>query len=292
MKEFPKNQNIQAPCHFELLSQADVKDYIIMRNNFSVEVNKSKKGERRESFINTLKIIRSYIERNDADDWKRSLVCGVIFLNGENSIFSQIKVLSSAVAINIQQLRVLLGKCKSSINGSLQQLGYQSLPASPIGKLYEEVIRKVPYFQKDINELKKWTFRENESISRVHNLPLPQINKSLSLGNLQVFQKPPLYVDLGQKSIDISTNDSNASSPNLFICPLPIIKSHKEILPTPLINFTSPSTPPEPSSGFYNQSQSEVEISINPIKGILKTNFPCPAKFRYKYLNIMGNSSH
>ena len=89
MKEFPKNQNIQAPCHFELLSQTDIKDYIIMRNNFSVEVNKSKKGERRESFINTLKIIRSYIERNDADDCKRSLVCGVIFLNGENSIFCE-----------------------------------------------------------------------------------------------------------------------------------------------------------------------------------------------------------
>lgn len=287
MKEIAKNQNIQFPFHFELLSQSDIKDYFMMRNNFSIEINKSKKGERRESFINTLKVIRSFIERNDADDWKRSLVCGVIFLNCESGNYSQTNILSPAVAINIQQLRILLGKCKSSINGSLQQLGYQSLPASPIGKLYEEVIRKVPYFQQDLVELKKWTFRENESLSRVHSFTLPQINRSLSMNNFQSFQqKSPLYVDLGQKS----NVNATSSSSNIFICPLPIIKSHKEALPTPLINFTSPSTPPEPTSKFYTQTQNEMAISVNPIENVV-SRFPCPVKFRYKYLNTIGNTT-
>lgn len=288
MKDQQTSLSTQPPLHLELLSPADIKDYLVMRGNFSVEVNKSKKGERRESFINTLKIIRSYIERNDFNDWKRAMVCGIIFLNPDNNRCCQANFLSSAVAINIQQLRLLLGKCKSSINGSLQQLGYQSLSSSPIGsKLHEEVLRKVPYFQQDLSELKKWTFRENESLSRIHSLPLPQISLSTLINNKSNQSKTDFSANSNQKV-------SNPSSPsNLFLYPLPIInKYQKEALPTPLINIPSPSTPPEPSSGFYQQTSDEMTISINSIQSNIESNIPCPAKFRYKYLDTICRLPH
>ena len=95
-----------------------------------------------------------------------------------------------------------------------------------------------------------------------------------------------LFVDLGQKTRDIYTKESCINSSKLFICPLPLIKNQKELLPTPMINNTvSPSTPPEPSSGFY-QTHNEMELSVGSIQNNLERKFPCPVKFRYKYLNI------
>ena len=183
------------PVHWELLSQYDLEGYISLRKLFGVEVRKSKKGERLESFLLNMKQIRCYIERGDQNDWKRSIVCGIVFL-------------SNSIAINIQQLRLLFGKCKSSINGSLQQLGYSALP--PGKDLSPEFLYRIPFFRKNSSELKKWTIRE-------------------------IMQKT--YI-----------------KPKLFIIPLPNIP---------------------------------VKPETETIKKIVETSFPCPAKFRHKFLQIM-----
>lgn len=152
--------NIESPpAHWQLLNQRDLEEYIIMRKAFNEEVGKSRKGERLESFMCRLTRIRKYIERGDVNDWKRSLVCGIVFL--QNSI-----------AINIQQLKNLIGKCKSSINGSLQQLGYTALPQGR--DLSHEFICRIPYFQKDSSELKKWTIRENAKTFQTERKPIPR----------------------------------------------------------------------------------------------------------------------
>jgi hypothetical protein len=61
--------------------------------------------------------IRNYSIRNDADDWKRCLICGIAWLD-------------DATAISTRQPRFLIGKCKSSINSGFQSLGYSILPMS------------------------------------------------------------------------------------------------------------------------------------------------------------------
>jgi hypothetical protein len=107
-------------------------------------MGKSKKGERLDSFTDRLMKIRHFIEYRIDDDWKRSLVCGVFFL-------------PNGLAMNIQQLRMLLGRCKSSINGSLQQLGYMAEPQSQ--GVNQEFVMRIPARSRDANELKKWTIR-------------------------------------------------------------------------------------------------------------------------------------
>jgi hypothetical protein len=52
---------------------------------------------------NILTTVRNFVMWNETDDWKRALVCGICWLNAD-------------IAINTRQLRLLLSKCKSSIN--------------------------------------------------------------------------------------------------------------------------------------------------------------------------------
>lgn len=123
--------------------------YMALRTLFYDQAGRSQKGERLDIFKIQLKRIRSYIQRGDEDDWKRSLVCGIFFING-------------ALAINIQQLRFLLGKCKSSINGSFQRLGY-------IAELQTQDVEttlsaQVPACYRSLCEFKKWTIRCNKEI--------------------------------------------------------------------------------------------------------------------------------
>lgn len=53
-----------------------------------------------------------------------------------------------------------MGKCKSSINGSLQQLGYVAQPQ--VQGIERELLAKIPACSRDLNELKKWTIRKNK----------------------------------------------------------------------------------------------------------------------------------
>lgn len=132
------------PNHWHLLSKDDQQAYIFMHTEFQRDLAKSKKGERLDIFIDRVRRIHSFVERGDGDEWKRSLVCGVFFMR-------------NALAVNIQQLRLLMNKCKSSINGSLLQLGYSVQPQMP--PVTADLAASIPPSHRDIYELKKWTIR-------------------------------------------------------------------------------------------------------------------------------------
>jgi hypothetical protein len=132
------------PNHWGLLAPDDQREYLALRVQFRETIAKSRRGERIDVFVERLKAIRSFINKDPATQWKRSLVCGVIFLK-------------TALAINIQQLKTFIGKCKSSINGSLQHLSYISKPATHA--IDEEIIRLIPLLSTDRSEMKKWTVR-------------------------------------------------------------------------------------------------------------------------------------
>ena len=165
------------PNHWELLSKSDLDKYIKLRDHFYEDLRKSRKGERLETFVDKLREIQGYIENGDGDQWKRSVVCGIVFL-------------SNSLAINIQQLRILLGKCKSSINGSLQQLGYTSLPqGAPLDK---ELTSKIPIFKSEKSEAKKWTIREN----KLGKVSFSRIQRPMSPHQLLAHQTPPRHLVL------------------------------------------------------------------------------------------------
>jgi hypothetical protein len=132
------------PSHWEVLSAEDQHDYIALRTQFQDMVGKTRRGESAGVFGDRLRLIRAFIERNESSKWKRSLVCGIAFMD-------------SAIGINIRQLRILLCRCKSSINGSFQQIGYTAKPAGQA--LDEELRNLIPPLRSDHIELKKWTIR-------------------------------------------------------------------------------------------------------------------------------------
>lgn len=160
------------PNHWCLLTEEDQHEYLILRSQFHEAIAKSRRGERIDVFVQRLKTIRSFISKDPATLWKRAIVCGVMFLN-------------SALAINIQQLRILMGKCKSSINGSLQQLGYVSKPSTH--EIDQEMTRMIPLLKDDHSEMKKWTIRygefpENRSVTPAREeetvAPLPPMRSA------------------------------------------------------------------------------------------------------------------
>jgi hypothetical protein len=178
----------EEPAHWDLLSPSDQLGYIELQNRAHEDVSKSRKGERLSSFTDWLRRIRYYTEQSEGDEWKRELVCGLAFMR-------------DCLAINIRQLCVLLGKCKSSMNGSLQQLGYTAQP--PLSGNEAELIQKIPYLSRDISEMKKWTIRKN--------------------GSETCLIEPPFLVPMPspmKTSATVNTTEVNSAMESQFPCPV------------------------------------------------------------------------
>lgn len=137
------------PEHFNQLDPKDKEEYIKLREKF-YNIEKTTKGkDKLQSLTNAINDIKTFCRPGSSDDWKRSIACGIIFLS------------SSSIAINIQQLKILLCRCKSSINGSFKSLGYSSL--SYDGKKIQKLLSKIPEFKNTKRESKKWTIKKHES---------------------------------------------------------------------------------------------------------------------------------
>ena len=231
--EYPMIDNL--PLHWELISRKDLNDYVELRNSFYDEIRKSKKGERLDAFIRRLIRIKEFVERGDDDDWKRGLVCGIIFMK-------------NSIAIHIQQFRLLLGKCKSSINGSLQQIGFVAHPQG--GPIEEELFEKVPIFRREHSEVKKWTVRDCTT-------------KVNPLNNYQpVNNEPKIETIFGGSANNTEEDDSNVPPKNLAppIKPQPIRPNESDIRSI--------------------LDRKVVVNSLNPLYNV-------PIKFRAKYNEIM-----
>lgn len=139
-------------CYTDLLYEDDLREYYRLRDSFKRELSNSKRGESIENFSKKINRIRSFVIKNDSNDWKRSFAAGIIFL-------------PDSIAINIKQLILLLGKCKSSINGSFHQLGYISRPIS--SETDELLLSSISYLTKSKRELKKWTIRQKKNYMSV-----------------------------------------------------------------------------------------------------------------------------
>jgi hypothetical protein len=104
-----------------------------------------KKNKRMEFFSEVMAQIHFFCLRGDTSDWKRCLVCGILWTG-------------NGVAINIRKLKLLLDKSKSSINGSLQRIGLKKLPKQKSNM--NLMIRFFPLLESNFQELREWTVRE------------------------------------------------------------------------------------------------------------------------------------
>jgi hypothetical protein len=102
------------------------------------------------TFADAIKKIQNYAIRNDGDDWKRSLVCGLVWLAPHGDT-------PGAFATSTAQLCALLNKCKSSINICFQAMVYGVAPLSLSHA--SEFIKIAPGMRSCTAEMRAWTIR-------------------------------------------------------------------------------------------------------------------------------------
>ena len=139
------NNSNNIPRFLDLLNSEDKEDYFLLKESLSNKGSRNRRGKRLEAFSDMLNKVKEYSLKGNENDWKRCMVCGVCWLD-------------SGIAINTRQLRLLIDKCKSSINGSLHRMGYS--PTSSGGDTSSSLIEKLPLLKGNFSELRQWTIRQ------------------------------------------------------------------------------------------------------------------------------------
>jgi hypothetical protein len=138
------------PDHWSLLSESDKAKY----RELQISINPLSFRTARDYGPWKFQIIITHINcfaiRQDGDDWKRCLVCGLVWLN-------------HAIAVNNRQMSLLTGKCKALINDGFQSLGYSSTVMSDATKL--SLMDLNPFLARNCDAIRQWTIRELPSVS-------------------------------------------------------------------------------------------------------------------------------
>lgn len=137
-------KNDLLPQYWNLLTDVDKNGYHNLKMAFNAGSIKRNRGHRIETFDGILDAIRRYAEQGNENDWKRFLVCGVCWMD-------------QAIAINTRQLRLLISKCKSSINGSLQKLGFSTNTSH--SESWKILFSRIPLLKDNFTEIRQWTIR-------------------------------------------------------------------------------------------------------------------------------------
>ncbi|OHS99668.1 hypothetical protein TRFO_08300 [Tritrichomonas foetus] len=198
---------IELPTDLSILTAKDRVLYMQMKVILQTHLNKNHRNHRVEKFQEVLNIVKAFCVRNDSHDWRRFLVCGICWID-------------SNVGISIRRFSKLLNRCKSSVNGSLQKIGYKSLQGHVDGM---EIIKKIPYLKDNPQELREWTVRvRNEKNTNINSkrllLPIPIIKQTTAFSNqnditIQINDAPQFFDDCF--SCQIIYNDENDNFPNL-----------------------------------------------------------------------------
>lgn len=145
MNNCPDDQPSKEPRYWNWLSESDRAEYNELKKELSSSNYKNKRNRSKETFATLLSKIKNFVIKGDANDNNRALVCGIVWLE-------------KGVAINTHQLCLLTGKCKSSINGSFQRLGFGTMPTGTDSS--GDLINKFPLLKSNFGELRQWTIRK------------------------------------------------------------------------------------------------------------------------------------
>jgi len=126
------------------LSQEDRNEFIRLRASFHHGQKISSKDRRIVTFSKELTVVLKFLERSSENMENRCILAGVCFVG-------------PIVCVNTRQLKAFLSRCKSSINGSFQQLGFVALRTK--SKARNCVLTALPSLQNNQNILRQWTVR-------------------------------------------------------------------------------------------------------------------------------------
>lgn len=200
-----------SPKYWWLLSESDRVGYSYIRSLIMNNPESNQRNKRLSTFLDIIEMIRRYAVRGDSGDANRCLVCGILWLPG-------------AIAINTHQLGFLMDKCKSSINGCFQILGYQEKISRKSAS--DLVGNKLSMIHDDRSELRKWTVRcMDDSLLEISSQTIAQ----------EIASKPervPSTRPPHQKETASSFQTNNAM-PSFAMLPPPLIPQQVSV-PNPL----------------------------------------------------------
>jgi hypothetical protein len=130
------------PDFFQLLSDGGKSGYTALRQVVSSDNVRHNRHQRIRTFLKVMDNIRGYCESHVDESWLRYLVCGICWMS------------TGDIAVNTHQLRLLIGKSKSTINGVLAKMGYTT---SDLGG--NALIEKIPMLASCPRQLRQWTTR-------------------------------------------------------------------------------------------------------------------------------------
>lgn len=241
------------PNYFERLSDEDKKTYIFLRNAFSQPSCKNRRNKSSETFNEIVKALKAFVVQNNSGDVDRALVCGICFL-GE------------AIAINTRQLRLLISKCKSSINGSFQALGYGTVPSG--SDCTAALIRFFPFMKDNFSELRQWTIRQK--VNETNSLPmqLAQIIQRQSKPSFSMSAQPTM-----PPPIQMPAANSNQMSD--YISPAPEVNDYTNNIDgeinTSISSFPEQEESPkfeifdDPCLSFFNDEANKIDSNQNDV---------------------------
>lgn len=250
------------------LSQDDKNEYLRIREEFRKNQKVSSKDRRVVTFRKELMTVLQFLERGPDNLETRCILTGLCFAG-------------PIVCVNTRQLKSFLCRCKSSINGSFQQLGYLALKTK--SKTRNCVVAVLPSLENHQNILRQWTVRvvSDEAqfcfVSSFSNVKIPvkieeddlffEKNMTDSMPIQQPRQFPiqmPFYQQQQQFNIGVQYNYNptmvnSLSQPNLqayrFYQQVPMPPQQQ--LFNPYINFYNQPQMIQSNMRYQNQSYSQ-----------------------------------
>jgi hypothetical protein len=136
------------PPYWNQLSQEDKAEFIKLRAGFHHGQKISSRDRRVVTFRRELLAVLGFLERSPDNIETRAVLAGVCFAG-------------PIVCVNTRQLKSFLARCKSSINGSFQQLCFVALRAK--SKARDCVVAVLPSLANHQAILRQWTVRYTSS---------------------------------------------------------------------------------------------------------------------------------
>lgn len=136
------------PEFIDILSSEDRKLYDLLQHNVGSPEFRYNRNRRISTLLDIFECIREFCEHEEKDQWKRYLVCGMCWFK-------------NCIAINTRQLKLLISKSKSAINGAFVKMGYQTIPTK--GEEAEILLKKIPFLSHRYSDLRQWTIRRASS---------------------------------------------------------------------------------------------------------------------------------
>ena len=125
----------------ESLSRADADEYRRLRDSFSAS---SPHDRHQATFQQEIKNIVQFVERSKEGREERALAAGLVYTG-------------TYFCVNTQQLKKLIGRCKSSINSGFQQMGFLSVKMKTRARSC--LFSALPSLANDASGARQWTVR-------------------------------------------------------------------------------------------------------------------------------------